>query len=394
MFTIPDMKSYAVRPEGSRGRKLSETESATRTLFQRDRDRVIHSSAFRRLKPKTQVFVAHEGAAYRTRLTHSLEVSQVARSLCRNLGLCEDLGEALALAHDLGHPPFGHAGEDALNAVMEPYGGFDHNEQTFRILTILENRYAAFDGLNLTWETLEGIAKHNGPLSGPNRVKNKVVPVTIAAFDAEFSLDLDQFSSAEAQAAAIADDIAYNNHDIDDGLRAGLFAIEDISEVPLVGRIFAEMRAEYSSLEETRLVHESIRRLMSHMIDDVLAESKCRLEALNPATTSDIRSASQSVVGFSDVMQRHDADLRAFLFERMYRHYRVNRMTSKARRIVSDLFGLFLAEPECMPTEWRMEPGAFDITTTARQVADYIAGMTDRFAGQEHNRLFDVYTRP
>ena len=387
MFTIPDMKSYAVRPEGSRGRKLSETESATRTLFQRDRDRVIHSSAFRRLKPKTQVFVAHEGDAYRTRLTHSLEVSQVARSLCRNLGLCEDLGEALALAHDLGHPPFGHAGEDALNAVMEPYGGFDHNEQTFRILTILENRYAAFDGLNLTWETLEGIAKHNGPLSGPNRVKNKVVPVTIAAFDAEFSLDLDQFSSAEAQAAAIADDIAYNNHDIDDGISAGLFSIEDLEDLPLVGDVFAAVKAEFPALDRDRVVNEAVRRLIGYWIDDLTTETRRRVELYKPGSVADVRALEQPLVAFSEQLDRDQRALRAFLYERMHKHYKVNRMRSQGKRILKELFELFLTEPETLPDMWRYDAEQVPSERRARLICDYLAGMTDNYAIELHRRL-------
>ena len=394
MFALPTLQPFAAHPADSRGRRVAEPESPTRTVYQRDRDRVIHSAAFRRLKHKTQVFVAHEGDAYRTRLTHSLEVSQVARSLCRNLGLSEDLGEALALAHDLGHPPFGHAGEEALNHAMEGLGGFDHNDQTFRILTMLERRYVAFDGLNLTWETLEGIAKHNGPLAGPRRVRNRPVPPTIASVDAQYSLDLATFASAEAQAAAIADDIAYNNHDIDDGLRAGLFTMDDLADVPLVGRIFGETRAAFPTAETPRLIHESIRRVMNFMIEDVLTESRARLAALNPQSVDDIRCADRPVVGFSDEMSAFDADLRAFLFERMYRHYRVNRMTTKARRIIGDLFRVFMEEPCCMPTEWHIDPDLADKTVVARRVADYIAGMTDRYAVEEHNRLFDVFTRP
>ncbi|MBM3573093.1 MAG: deoxyguanosinetriphosphate triphosphohydrolase, partial [Alphaproteobacteria bacterium] len=351
------LKSYSCRPEASRGRVFGEPEQPERTVFQRDRDRIIHSGAFRRLKYKTQVFVYHEGDSYRTRLTHTLEVAQIARSAARALGLNEDLAEALALAHDLGHPPFGHAGEDALNAAMAEYGGFDHNDQTFRVLTVLERRYAAFDGLNLTWETLEGTVKHNGPLRGDHvsPMRRKPVPRTIADHDMRHGLWLDTFPSAEAQVAALADDIAYNNHDIDDGLRAGLFTSADLRELPLVGPVLGEVEDRYPGLEMSRLIHETVRRLIHRMVDDLLAETRRLLAEAGPASADDIRRLGRSVVAFTTEMADHDRKVKAFLRQRMYRHYKVNRMTSKARRIVKDLFTFFLNEPECLPTDWRAQ---------------------------------------
>jgi dGTPase len=382
---------YASDPVNSRGRLVPEPESPTRTPYQRDRDRVLHSAAFRRLKYKTQVFVYHEGDYYRTRLTHSLEVAQIARSIARALSLNEDLAEALALAHDLGHPPFGHAGEDALKEAMQSFGGFDHNAQTLRILTWLEQRYAEFDGLNLTWETLEGVVKHNGPLTGPDA--KGPVPAGIATYNTQHDLALDSWPSIEAQVAALSDDIAYNNHDIDDGLRAGLFSIEDLRQIPLVGPTFRTVEQRYPGLERPRLIHESIRRLIDHMVNDLIGETRDRLADARPRSADDLRRLRRPVVAFSDEMRTHDRALRAFLFERMYRHYRVNRMTSKARRVVGELFQLFLAEPECLPTEWCRLTDRPGSATTARVVADYIAGMTDRFALGEHKRLFDVQAR-
>lgn len=381
----------ACRPETSRGRLHAEPESATRTCFQRDRDRIIHSAAFRRLEYKTQVFVNHEGDFFRTRLTHSLEVSQIARSVCRCLGLNEDLAEALALAHDLGHPPFGHAGEDALKEAMAPYGGFDHNGQSLRVVTRLEERYAAFLGLNLTWETLEGVVKHNGPLTGPHG--GGTVPRAIAEYLAEHDLEIDTFASAEAQVAAIADDIAYNNHDIDDGLRAGLFSVDDLAGVPLVGPIFAEVHDTYPGLDESRLIHEAVRRMIGAMVTDLLEETRRRIDAAGPRTADDIRGLDRPVAAFSATMAANDAALKAFLFKNMYRHYKLNRMTSKARRVVRDLFGLLIAEPECLPTEWRVKAAGPNTEATAQLVGDYIAGMTDRYALDEHRRLFDVQAR-
>jgi len=395
---VPAPAPYACRPEDSRGRLIGEPSSPTRSDFQRDRDRIIHSAAFRRLKYKTQVFVYHEGDHYRTRLTHSLEVAQIARSISRVLGLHEDLAEAIALAHDLGHTPFGHAGEDALDACMAQFGGFDHNEQTFRIVTSLERRYAAFDGLNLTWETLEGVVKHNGPLVGPGasaKAKARPVPPSIAAYSsASRNLELDGWPGLEAQVAALADDIAYNNHDIDDGLRAGLFDVHDLDDVPLVGPVFSEVSERYPGLETPRLVHESIRRLIDRMASDLIEESRRRLAESQPGSADDVRRAGRALIGFSAPMRENDRVLKGFLFERMYRHYKVNRMTSKARRVVRELFDLYLAQPDCLPGEWQAQAAGPETPATARLVADYIAGMTDRFALDEHQRLYDPYSRP
>jgi dGTPase len=390
-MTLADaLAPWASRPQASRGRLHPEPESRTRTCFQRDRDRIIHSAAFRRLEYKTQVFVNHEGDFFRTRLTHSLEVSQIARSICRSLAADEDLAEALALAHDLGHPPFGHAGEDALEELMQPYGGFDHNAQSLRVVTCLERRYASFDGLNLSWETLEGVVKHNGPLTADG---SPPLPEAIAEYSRDQNLALDTWAGIEAQIAAVADDIAYNNHDIDDGLRAGLFSVEDLADVPLVGPVFADVHARYPGIDATRLIHEAVRRIIGLMVHDVLSEARRRLADLKPASADDVRAAGRPVVGFSDEMQGHDRALKAFLKERMYGHYRLNRMTSKARRLVRDLFRLFVAEPECLPTDWRQRCGPPLTVETARVVTDYIAGMTDRYAADEHRRLFDVHSR-
>ena len=388
MYPI-SLAPYASKPEESRGRLHPEPEHAMRSPFQRDRDRIIHSTAFRRLTHKTQVFVYHEGDHYRTRLTHSLEVAQIARTIARALRLDEDLAETVALAHDLGHTPFGHAGEEALNAEMARFGGFSHNEQTLRILTRLERRYAEFDGLNLTWEALEGTVKHNGPLRCPGI--DRPVPPTIAEYDRSHPLALDTFAGPEAQVAALADDIAYNNHDIDDGLRAGLFPIADLADVPLVGPIFRSVGACYPGIEEPRLIHEAIRRVIDHMVGDLIAETQVRIADSKVRSAAEIRALKQPVATFSDEMRKNDRALKGFLFERMYRHYRVNRMSSKARRVIRDLFGLYLAEPECLPGEWRRlaaDPGE---AQTARVAADYLAGMTDRYALDEHHRLFDTY---
>jgi dGTPase len=382
---------YASKPEGSRGRLYPEAEHSIRSAFQRDRDRIIHSTAFRRLTHKTQVFVFHEGDHYRTRLTHTLEVAQIARTIARALGLDEDLAETVALAHDLGHTPFGHAGEEALNTEMARFGGFSHNEQTLRILTRLERRYAEFDGLNLTWEALEGTVKHNGPLRGPGL--ERPLPPFIAEYDGRHPLALDTFPSAEAQVASIADDIAYNNHDIDDGLRAGLFAVADLVDVPLVGPVFQGVASHYPRIEEPRLIHESIRRLVDRMANDLIGETGRRLADSGVGSVDEVRALSAPVVGFSDEMRRNDRALKEFLFERMYRHYRVNRMSSKAHRVVRDLFTLYLAEPECLPSEWRGAAAGPGDPQTARVAGDYLAGMTDRFALDEHHRLFDTYAR-
>ena len=382
---------FASKPEESRGRLHPESEHSTRSPFQRDRDRIIHSTAFRRLTHKTQVFVYHEGDHYRTRLTHSLEVAQIARTISRALGLDEDLSETLGLAHDLGHTPFGHAGEEALNAEMARFGGFSHNDQTLRILTRLERRYAEFDGLNLTWESLEGTVKHNGPLRGAGI--ERPVPPAIAEYDSGHPLALDTFPSAEAQVAAIADDIAYNNHDVDDGLRAGLFAVADLADVPLVGPVFHGVASRYPGIEEPRLIHESIRRLIDRMVGDLIGETSRRLGHIAPGSVDEVRALNAPIVDFSDEMRRNDRALKEFLFERMYRHHRVNRMSSKAHRVVHDLFALYLAEPQRLPREWRELAAGPAQPSTARVAADYLAGMTDRFALDEHHRLFGTSAR-
>lgn len=359
-----------------------------RTPHQRDRDRIIHCAAFRRLEYKTQVFVNHEGDHYRTRLTHSLEVAQMARSLARMLKLNEDLSEAVALAHDLGHPPFGHAGEDGLSEAMRSFGGFNHNAQTLKILTRIEHRYAAFDGLNLSWETLEGVAKHNGPLSGPYATRK--APADIAAFSQIYDLELDTFPGIEAQVAALADDIAYNNHDLEDGMRAHLFSLDDLRHVPLIADIIGAVDKQYSQLEPKRRVHEVIRRAINRMIADVYNETLKRIQEGNIASAEQVRHAGKPVVSFSAEMEASNKVLKAFLFENMYRHYKVNRMASKARRLVKELFDFYHAEPDCLPTEWRQVTEGKDAATKAHLVADFIAGMTDRYAMDEHHRVFDM----
>jgi dGTPase len=384
---------FACRPEDSRGRLHREPESATRSCFQRDRDRIIHSGAFRKLKHKTQVFVYHEGDYYRTRLTHSIEVAQIARTVSRQLGLNEDLTEALALAHDLGHTCFGHAGETALDKAMTAYGGFDHNEQTIRIVTKLEQRYAEFDGLNLTWECLEGLAKHNGPLHGPLAHHDggpQELPPSIACLDREMDLELAGHPSLEAQVASLCDDIAYNNHDIDDGLRAGLFGLTDLAALPAVGAVIDAVRSSYPDLEEPRLIHESIRRLIGQMVEDLVGETGRRLAERRPDSPQAVRDAGEPTATFSAPMQTHQHDLNAFLMKRMYRHYRVNRMMTKAKWVVQRLFEQYFAHPECLPDEWRQSAEALEDSHRARLVADYIAGMTDRYALKEYEKIFDI----
>jgi dGTPase len=377
---------YACDPEGSRGRRYPEPESALRSPFQRDRDRIVHSTAFRRLEYKTQVFVNHEGDHFRTRLTHTLEVAQIARTAARALVLDEDLAEAVALAHDLGHSPFGHAGEEALDTALAPYGGFDHNAQTLRVITCLERRYAGFDGLNLTWETLEGVVKHNGPLA-PR------VPAYVAAYAAEHDLELASQPSAEAQVAALADDIAYTNHDFDDGLRAELFTLADLQALPLVGPIFETVAARYPGLDAPRLIHESLRRLIDAMVVDLVEETARRLRGLRPADVDAIRAQAQPVVGFSPKVDKPLQELRGFLQARMYSHYKVRRMARKARRVVRELFDGLHDQPDCLPPDWQARAGAGDDAGCAEAIADYIAGMTDRFALDEHDRLFNLASR-
>ena len=380
----PLLAPYATHATQTRGRRIPEPPSASRSEFQRDRDRIIHSGAFRKLRNKTQVFIESEGDYYRTRLTHSLEVAQIARSISRCLHLDEDLAETIALAHDLGHTCFGHAGEEGLAAAMEPYGGFSHNEQTFRILTKIENRYARFDGLNLTWETLEGVIKHNGPID-----RRAVLP-TLRAFNQEWDLELDSYAGAEAQVAALSDDIAYNTHDIDDGHRAGFFRLEDLSDLPLFGASLARIRALYPKAANDRVMYEIVREVIGLMVDDVLATTRRNLDILRPASAAAIRSASHATVAFSADMARHVEVLREFLLTRMYRHNRINRIFARSQLIVTDLFTFFMAHPNCLPTTWfaAIEVCRNDDIAKARIVADYIAGMTDRFAVQEHRKLF------
>jgi dGTPase len=368
---------YAVDPGATRGRLIPEPESRTRTPFQRDRDRIIHSAAFRRLAHKTQVFVHHEGDHFRSRLTHTIEVAQIARSLARALRLDEDLTEALALAHDLGHTPFGHTGEDALDACLEPYGGFDHNAQSLRIVTKLESRYAGFDGLNLSWETLEGLVKHNGPLKEP-------LPHAILAYPAHEWLELSTFSSLEAQAAAIADDIAYDAHDIDDGLRAGLFELEDLTAVPLTAAFLADIRERHPGLDRPRVINEVTRRVITAMVEDAIATAVADIATVDPRSADDVRRAGRALVAFSPAMAATDKAIKAFLFPRMYRHPNVVRVREGADRIVRDLFDLYLRQPAHLPDEWTA-----DGDERPRRIGDYIAGMTDRYAIQEHRRWFD-----
>lgn len=386
---------YASDPGHSRGRRRPEPPSPTRSDFRRDCDRIIHSAAFRRLAHKTQVFVFHEGDHFRTRLTHTLEVAQIARSLARALGLDEDLAEALALAHDLGHPPFGHAGERALDRCLAGVGGFDHNAQTLRTVTTLERRYAAFDGLNLTWETLEGLVKHNGPLVDRagrpiGRYRERGLPHAVREHEGVQDLDLWSFAGAEAQVAALADDIAYDAHDIDDGLRAELFALDDLAEVSLVRELLDQIRQLHAELDAARLVHELVRRLITRMIEDVIAETGARLQVLAPRSVTDVRGASGPVGGFSVAMTEADRAIKGFLHPRMYRHARIARIMMEAEQVVVDLFGRYSASPHEMPTEWAERARTSDEAGRLREIADFIAGMTDRYALIEHARLFEA----
>jgi dGTPase len=379
---------YACQPDASRGRLHTERMSSFRSPFQRDRDRIIHSSAFRRLKHKTQVFVEHEGDYYRTRLTHSIEVAQVARTIAGVLGLNTDLAEAIALAHDLGHTPFGHTGEDALGALMAPYGGFDHNAQAIRIVTRLERHYADFDGLNLTWEALEGIAKHNGPLIGPFARDSDPLPYALVEANAEWDLDLHTFASAEAQVAAIADDVAYSHHDLHDGLRSGLFTEADLMDLPVTGPAFAEVDAIYPGLDKMRRRHEALRRVFGRMVEDVIAVAKNRLDAAQPKSVEDIRAMEGTVIRFSKPLYQELKAIRGFLFTRMYRAPSVMKERARVTEVVNGLFPLFMSAPQHLPQEWRADvEAAKDQTALARIVADYVAGMTDRFALQEYQRL-------
>ncbi len=387
LILIPERAPWAEYPEHSRGRLTPEPISRTRNAYARDRDRIIHATAFRRLKEKTQVFVAHEGDHYRTRLTHSLEVAQIARSLAHALRLDTDLAETVALAHDLGHPPFGHAGEDELQAQMAPWGGFDHNVQTFRVVTRLEHRYPQFEGLNLSWETVEGVVKHNGPVS--HRLHEPAWRA-IADYALGWDLRLGTFASLEAQAAAIADDIAYNNHDVDDGVQAGLFTLDDLADVPLIGPVLHAVRRDWPDIDDRMIRIEAVRRMIGAMVEDVLAETEARIEAAGIRSTEAVRTADRMLVAFSPAMLADLGVLRKFLFERMYRHYRVNRTRSQARRLLAEMFQLFMADPGTLPPEWSGRADVADEAKRARAVCDYIAGMTDRYAIEEHKKLFSL----
>ena len=386
---------FACDPDRSRGRLFQEPPSKTRSPFRRDCDRVIHSSAFRRLKYKTQVFVFHEGDHYRTRLTHSLEVAQIARALARQLGLDEDLTETLALAHDLGHPPFGHAGERALDACLQAHGGFDHNAQSLRVITSLEHRYPGFDGLNLTWELLEGIVKHNGPLTERNgkptgRYRDRGVPVGIAEYNGKYDLELWSFASLEAQVAAIADDIAYDAHDIDDGLRAGLFTVDDLKVMPLTAEMIAEIDRRYPTLDDDRRGAELVRELISCLIGAVISEARRRLQAAKPQSVEEVRQLGELLIAFPAGIAQAEVGIKSFLKIRMYRHERVMRVMGEAEQILFDLFARYQKAPGDLPAEWLPPEGGDSETERARRIGNFIAGMTDRFALTEHQRLFDL----
>ena len=381
---------YATDPSRSRGRLVPEPESPTRTPFQRDRDRIIHSTAFRRLKHKTQVFIAHEGDHYRTRLTHSIEVAQIARALARALEADEDLAEAVALVHDFGHTPFGHTGEDALDDEMKEWGGFDHNAQALRVVTELERRYAAFDGLNLSWETLEGLVKHNGPLMDASGAGiDGTVPQAVLDYVARHDLELSRFAGIEAQCAAIADDIAYDAHDIDDGLRSGLLTLPMLEEAPLPAGILAEVRTMWPGLDDTRTAHELVRRQITLMVEDVINASRERLARLKPTSADDVRDAGEAIVAFSSDMAAREIELKRFLYARLYRNETVMAVRGRADGVLRDLFRAYMADPAIMPEGWREAVPVGDEAALARRVGDFIAGMTDTYAIKEHRRLFD-----
>ncbi|VIO73960.1 deoxyguanosinetriphosphate triphosphohydrolase [Bradyrhizobium ivorense] len=386
---------YACDPDRSRGRLVAEPPSRTRSPFRRDCDRVIHSTAFRRLKHKTQVFIFHEGDHYRTRLTHSLEVAQIARALARQLGLDEDLTETLALAHDLGHPPFGHAGERALDQCLKGDGGFDHNAQTLRVVTSLEHRYPEFSGLNLTWESLEGIVKHNGPLTARSGapvgryLESGGIPVGIADYNKTYDLELWSYASLEAQIAAFADDIAYDAHDIDDGLRAGLFAVDDLKEMPLTAEIIGEIDRHYPALDEIKRGAELVRELISHFIGAVFTEASQRLAAAQPQSAHDVRHYHAPLIGFPPDVAEEEAAIKAFLYRRMYRHHRVMQIMGDAEQVVRDLYERYRQSPGDLPAEWIEGTEQETDSERNRRIGNFIAGMTDRFALIEHHRLFD-----
>jgi dGTPase len=389
-FGTNALASYASDPWKTRGRLYPETSSATRSDFQRDRDRIIHTTAFRRLKHKTQVFIAHDGDHYRTRLTHTIEVAQIARSLARALKIDDDLAEGVALVHDFGHTPFGHTGEDALHAVLEPYGGFDHNAQSLRIVTKLERRYAEFDGLNLTWESLEGLVKHNGPLLDKDGNGTRgPVPQPILDYTAIHDLELDSYASLEAQCAAIADDIAYNTHDIDDGLRSGLLKLEMLEDLALPGSILKAVRQRYPALDPVRTGHELMRRQITGMVEDVIVTAHANLARIAPHSADEFRGAGETIVRFSPEMAAAEKELKAFLYEHLYRHPEVMRVRVDADRIVRQLFDVYFADPRAMPDGWREGLDRAEERVKARYVADFLAGMTDNYAIREHQRLFD-----
>ncbi len=394
-YGVEPRAEYAVNPNFSKGRFFPEDDSPTRTVFQRDRDRVIHSTAFRRLKYKTQVFVYHEGDHFRTRLTHSIEVAQIARSIARALRLDEDLTEALALAHDLGHAPFGHEGESTLNDCLRDNGGFDHNAQSFRVVTSLERRYATFDGLNLTWETLEGLVKHNGPLTDAKgnaigKFKNHSLPIGITSFPFHTDLMLETWPGAEAQAAAIADDIAYNAHDIDDGLRAQLFCIEDMKNLTLVSEIIQEVDNKYPKLEKSRRINEIHRRVITRSVEDVIKESMKRIDNLTPKNPDDIRKSDSATIIFSPSMTKSIAEIKTFLRQHMYKHENILSVRKTVSQVVRELFEEFVTDPTKLPADWYLQLQNKNKLDRSRGIADYIAGMTDRFALKEHNRVLNV----
>ncbi len=389
------MLPIAATRETSRGRLFDEPASPDREHYQRDRDRIIHSTALRRLKHKTQVFVYHEGDHYRTRLTHSLEVAQIARSIARSLGLNEDLTEALSLAHDLGHTPFGHAGEAALGACMAPWGGFDHNAQTLRIVTSLERRYADFDGLNLTWETLEGLIKHNGPITTPDggptaRYAERGIPTAFTEFPHISSFMLSTFASAEAQVAAISDDIAYNAHDMDDGLRAGLFDVIDLADIPLASAALSEVLTKYPDIDRSRMVHETVRRVISKMVSDVITETRKRANKVQLSQPDDVRNMEIPLVGFSPQVAEDNRILQRFLTRQMYKHEKVVNIMDRAKRLVSDLFEIYMTDPKALQGTILAHKADEIDDVRARDICDFVAGMTDRFAMDEHKRLFDL----
>ena len=392
---MSSLAPYAAHFSQSRGRVVAEPDAPSRNAFARDRDRIIHSAAFRRLKHKTQVFVFHEGDHFRTRLTHSIEVAQVARSIARALRLDEDLTEALALAHDLGHTPFGHAGERELDKLMKPYGGFDHNAQSLRIVTKLERRYAAFDGLNLTWETLEGLVKHNGPLVDDEghalgHYAETGLPAAIIEYAEVHDLKLSSYASAEAQVAAVSDDIAYNAHDVDDGLRAKLFNVIDLGDIPLAGQALSEVLTAYPDLDTNRVIHETVRRLISAMVADVLAEGHKNISKSHVKSSDAVRERGKPLIQFSAQMRENNKVLQSFLSVKMYRHARVLEIMERAQRVIRDLFNAYMNDEKLLPSDWREDHPISDQSRYARQVCDFIAGMTDRYALDQHKRLFDL----